>query len=121
MTNDECQMTKEARMTKTEACFGSQGFLLRLVIRASSFIRHLAFVIRHFRTPADDCHHRNHPPSFACSTPHFPRRLPRAGYVSDDGRGSQPIARRCGPAPERLLAFPCSPSNPRGLDRLFAA
>ena len=36
MTNSECKMTKEIRMTK-----------FQLVIRASSFFRHSLFVIRH--------------------------------------------------------------------------
>ena len=43
MTNDECQMTKETRMTKDDqmALLGWVGF----EIRFSSFFRHLAFVI----------------------------------------------------------------------------
>jgi len=45
MTKAKCQMTKEARMTKAEIGLGTKvGFL---GIEASSFFRHLAFVIRH--------------------------------------------------------------------------
>ena len=42
MTNDEIQMSNEIRMKKHEAW--SSG---RLAFRCSSFVRHLAFDIRH--------------------------------------------------------------------------
>src|SRR5438552_3350046 len=44
MANDECQMTKEARMTNDKELSPTVHF----GIRVSSFFRHSSFVIRHF-------------------------------------------------------------------------
>jgi hypothetical protein len=52
MPNDECQMTNDERMPKTEIRISGGGFTgitsEVLDIRHSGFFRHLAFVIRHF-------------------------------------------------------------------------
>jgi len=59
MTNDECQMTKELRMTNAKI---KNQRMRRLELRVSSFFRHLAFVIRHlpripFKAFGDDIIH----------------------------------------------------------------
>jgi len=45
MRNDEARMTKPEGMTKSEAQTAREDIF---VIRASTFLRHSSFVIRHF-------------------------------------------------------------------------
>src|SRR5437763_2717492 len=57
----------------------------------------------------------------ACRSPRVHRCLPRSGYASDDGGGSEFLRRIASSAQFRLLEIPLLPSIPRRVGRLLVA